>query len=223
MNSKLTESLEDYLEAIAELIAISGHAHAKEIAEKLNVTMPSVTGALRQLVQLDLIIYNAHHPVQLTAKGKTLAERIMRHHEVLKMFFSSILGLPRDKATETACRLEHIVDEDTIDRFVLFSEAIAHRSDAKALKTYLTEALALPCLDEQRQSCVLSELAHGEQAVVSRLGRNIQRPEKIPLSPGDCLTLDNISLDGMFFTVSCADNIHSIARSDAENIWLERR
>ncbi|MBP5586310.1 MAG: hypothetical protein J6Y92_08165, partial [Lentisphaeria bacterium] len=49
MIPQLTESLEDYLEAIAELIAVEGHAHAKEIAAKLNVKMPSVTGALRQL------------------------------------------------------------------------------------------------------------------------------------------------------------------------------
>ena len=46
-NLQLTESLEDYLEAIAELIEVEGHAHAKEIAAKLNVKMPSVTGALR--------------------------------------------------------------------------------------------------------------------------------------------------------------------------------
>ena len=44
-NLQLTESLEDYLEAIAELIEVEGHAHAKEIAAKLNVKMPSVTGA----------------------------------------------------------------------------------------------------------------------------------------------------------------------------------
>ena len=38
----LTASLEDYLEAIAELISCEGHAHTKEIAKKLNVKMPSV-------------------------------------------------------------------------------------------------------------------------------------------------------------------------------------
>ncbi|NLF94563.1 MAG: metal-dependent transcriptional regulator [Oligosphaeraceae bacterium] len=222
MTAKLTESLEDYLEAIAELIAIDGHAHSKAVAEKLNVTMPSVTGALRQLVQQDLIIYNTHHPVQLTAKGKAVAERIMRHHEVLKMFFSGILGLPLDKATETACRLEHIVDEDTIERFVLFSEAIAKRSDARALKTYLTEAMSSLCLDDRRRCCVLCELPQGEPAVVLRLGRNIPAPEKLPLSPGDSLTLQNVSLDGMFFTVCIGERTHTIPLAEAENIWLER-
>ena len=35
MSRQMTSSLEDYLEAIAELIAVNGHAHTKEIAEKL--------------------------------------------------------------------------------------------------------------------------------------------------------------------------------------------
>ena len=56
----LTESLEDYLEAIAELSAVDGHAHTKEIADKLKVKMPSVTGALRQLAEMKYIVYNTH-------------------------------------------------------------------------------------------------------------------------------------------------------------------
>ena len=48
-SSQLSESLEDYLEAIAELIVVEGHAHTKDIARKLDVKMPSVTGAIRQL------------------------------------------------------------------------------------------------------------------------------------------------------------------------------
>ncbi len=76
----LTESLEDYLEAIAELIAVEGHAHTKEIAEKLHVTMPSVTGALRQLEKLSLIVYNTHYPVQLTPEGEKIANEVLHRH-----------------------------------------------------------------------------------------------------------------------------------------------
>ena len=114
MNRKLSESLEDYLEAIAELIAVEGHAHTKEIAGKLNVKMPSVTGALRQLEQLGYITYNTHYPVSLTREGELVAGKIVRRHRALTRFFSSILGLPHDKASETACRLEHAVDEETV-------------------------------------------------------------------------------------------------------------
>ena len=53
MAKQLTESLEDYLETIAELIAEEGHAHTKKIAERLNVRMPSVTSILQQLEQMN--------------------------------------------------------------------------------------------------------------------------------------------------------------------------
>ena len=81
MPEQLTESLEDYLEAIAELIAVEGHAHAKEIAAKLNVKMPSVTGALRQLEKMGCIHYNTHYPVQLTEKGRLIAEDVIHHQD----------------------------------------------------------------------------------------------------------------------------------------------
>ena len=156
MTLRLSESLEDYLEAISELIAVEGHAHTKEIAEKLDVKMPSVTAALRQLDKMGCIVYNTHYPVQLTEKGREIAEDVIHHHSVLKKFFSEILGLPLEKASDTACRLEHLIDCDTISRFILFSEAIAKRTDARALQTYLTEAMSLPGL------AVLSDCKPGD-------------------------------------------------------------
>lgn len=214
---QLTESLEDYLEAIAELIAVEGHAHAKEIAAKLNVKMPSVSGALRQLEKMGCIVYNTHYPVQLTAKGRLIARDVIRRHGILKRFFSEILGLPQDKASETACRLEHIVDADTIRRFVLFSEAIGKRTDARALQVYLTEALARPELK------VLSECVPGEKAVAEKFGRNIGQNADIPLKSGDEMTVEGFSLDRSAVRVTVSGGTFDVPTSLAENIWVRSR
>lgn len=214
---QLTESLEDYLEAIAELIEVEGHAHAKEIAAKLNVKMPSVTGALRQLEKMGCIVYNTHYPVQLTAKGRLIAHDVIRRHGILKRFFSEILGLSQDKASETACRLEHIVDADTIRRFVLFSEAIGKRTDAHALQVYLTEALARPELK------VLSECAPGENAVAEKFGRNIVPDAQMPLNLGDEMTVEGFSLDRSTIRVTVSGGTFEVPTSLAENIWVRSR
>ena len=216
-NLQLTESLEDYLEAIAELIEVEGHAHAKEIAAKLNVKMPSVSGALRQLEKMGCIVYNTHYPVQLTAKGRLIARDVIRRHGILKRFFSEILGLPQDKASETACRLEHIVDADTIRRFVLFSEAIGKRTDARALQVYLTEALARPELK------VLSECVPGEKAVAEKFGRNIGQNAEIPLKSGDEMTVEGFSLDRSAVRVTVSGGTFDVPTSLAENIWVRSR
>ena len=218
--ARLTESMEDYLEAIAELIAVEGHAHTKEIAEKLNVKMPSVTGALRQLEQMGLIIYNTHYPVQLTQKGKEVADGIINRHLVLKTFFSSILGLPPETASETACRLEHAVDDDAISRFTLFSEAIELRQDARQIKTYLTEAMQFLGREDFKQICVLSQLEPGSSAIVELIGRNITGTECPP--PGTKLILKGISLDRTAFAVETEGKSYSISIQTAENLWVKK-
>ena len=56
---EISSSLEDYLEAIATIIETNGHAHAKDIAEMLDVTMPSVTNALQALSARGLVLYRS--------------------------------------------------------------------------------------------------------------------------------------------------------------------
>ncbi len=222
MNLQLTESLEDYLEAIAELIAVEGHAHTKEIAEKLNVKMPSVTGALRQLERMGCIVYNTHYPVQLTPQGKEIADRVVKRHRILKQFFSGILGLSMEKASETACRLEHAVDEETIERFILFSEAIENRYDARSLQTYLTEAMAYLGREKFRTVCVLSELRPGERAVVELFSRNLADNIPYGIAIGNPLVLDGVSLDKTLFQVTVSGQPREIPLHQAENIWVRR-
>lgn len=218
--ARLSESMEDYLEAIAELIAVDGHAHTKEIAQKLNVKMPSVTGALRQLEQLGYIIYNTHYPVQLTEEGKRVADGILKRHLVLKNFFSGILGLPAEKASETACRLEHAVDDETISRFTLFSEAIELRQDAKQLQTYLTEAMQFLQTNPEEEICVLSQLKPEESGIMILIGRNITSAD-VP-ETGKKIVLKNISLDKTVFTIEINGTTLNLPISTAENLWVKK-
>lgn len=84
----ISSSLEDYLEAIAEIIEQKGHAHTKDIADRLKVKMPSVTNALQALSARGLINYQSHTPVELTTVGAETAAVIRHRHKVLKLKFS---------------------------------------------------------------------------------------------------------------------------------------
>ena len=223
MTLRLSESLEDYLEAISELIAVNGHAHTKEIADKLNVKMPSVTAALRQLDKMGCIVYNTHYPVQLTAAGKEIADQVVRRHRILKKFFGEILGLDPEKASETACRLEHAVDEETIERFILFSEAIENRSDARSLQIYLTEAMSVLSGENFRQVCVLSELRPGECGIVEKFGRNLKEGDSLDLSAGDLLVLQGVSLDKTAYRITHKGKNREVPLPVAENLWVRRQ
>ena len=215
MTVKLSESLEDYLETIAHLIEIEGHAHTKKIAESLNVKMPSVTAALKQLASLGYIQYSTHFPVELTMEGKRIADEVIRRHEVLTRFFAGILGLNSQQASETACRMEHVVDDSTIERFVLFSDALTKRADAQELRVYLMDSLR----PENRDAQLLADMPMGCMVKVNCVGRNVK--DACPMAVGDTIKVGSLSLDASSITIEKDGEEISISRQMAENIWVK--
>lgn len=118
--NQITASLEDYLEAIRALIDGHGHAHTRDIAKRLGITMPSVSRALQILARQGHIQYRKNYPIVLTPSGERIADEVQRRHSFLEAFFRDQLGLDNQKASDTACRIEHIVDADTMARWESF-------------------------------------------------------------------------------------------------------
>ena len=141
MSQELTESLEDYLEAISHLQEEFKVARVKDISSRLNVKMPSVTCALRQLAVRGYLDYEPNMPVLLTPQGRCLAEKVLKKHRILHHFFQSILLLPPGAANRLACRVEHEMDERAIFAVQILIHAIESRSDCMELRCYLRERL----------------------------------------------------------------------------------
>ena len=120
----LSASLEDYLEAIFHIVAEKKVARAKEIAEALQVSRPSVTGALHALAERGLVNYAPYEIITLTDAGRTAAEDVIRRHETLYDFFVEVLAVDRAAAQEAACRMEHAVPAAVLERLVRFVEFV---------------------------------------------------------------------------------------------------
>jgi len=120
----LSESLEDYLETILELESDQKVARAKDIADRMGVQRGSVTGALKALVEKRLINYEPYSFITLTPTGKKIAREIKRRHGILEDFLVRVLGVDQIQAEETACRMEHAIDKESIDKLVQFIEFI---------------------------------------------------------------------------------------------------
>ncbi|MFI3290891.1 MAG: metal-dependent transcriptional regulator [Opitutales bacterium] len=118
-----SESIEDYLEVIYSLSPGEEHVHLVDIAKKLNVKKPSVTSALNILKEKDLIVYEKYKPVTLTEKGEALAIKIQEKHDLLKKFFTEILGVESSKANNIACKIEHLIDEGIASKLASFIKA----------------------------------------------------------------------------------------------------
>lgn len=124
VNKPLSASLEDYLEVIFHLVAHKRAARVRDISERLAVSNSSVTGALRALAQRKLVNYAPYELITLTARGKNVALDIIRRHEALRDFFTKILAVDRDIAEDGACRMEHTLPREVLDRLVHFVEFV---------------------------------------------------------------------------------------------------
>ena len=124
MSETLSASLEDYLEVIYSLVQKNSVARSRDNARQMEVTGASVTGALRTLAEKKLVNYAPYELVTLTEEGKRFAEKVVGRHRALKEFFSTVLGLSDKVAGENACRIEHAVSEDLMERLILFAEFI---------------------------------------------------------------------------------------------------
>jgi DtxR family Mn-dependent transcriptional regulator len=120
--SKLSSSLEDYLEAIYHTVEAKGAARAKDLVLRLGVQNSSVTQALRALSEKKLVNYAPYDVVTLTDSGERIALDVVKRHQTMSEFLNKVLGLPENEADEGACRMEHAISAPILDRLVKFVE-----------------------------------------------------------------------------------------------------
>jgi DtxR family Mn-dependent transcriptional regulator len=124
LTSKLSSQMEDYLETIYLLCQGDGVARVKTIAGRLGVTTPSVVGAIKNLKRRKLVRQELYGYVRLTEEGEKIAVIVIQRHEVLTQFFEEFLGLDSETASRDACRIEHAVSPETVQRLRSISEFV---------------------------------------------------------------------------------------------------
>ena len=119
MPGKTTESLEMYLENILVLQNTLGRVRSIDIAHKTGYSKPSVSRAVKLLGNDGCIDIDADGFITLTEKGRQIADDILDRHRIISAFFESI-GVDEETASEDACRIEHVVSNETIDAIKRF-------------------------------------------------------------------------------------------------------
>ena len=117
----MTQSLEDYLEAVYMLIAEERPAQVRDVARMLGVKMPSVVKAIHELKRLGLVTQKPYAAIELTAKGSRVAKLVLGRHTLIRDFLLK-LGVSRRNADKDACLMEHILSAETIDRIRTYTE-----------------------------------------------------------------------------------------------------
>jgi len=122
VKEKLSSSLEDYLEVIYNFIQDNQKVRAIDISRELNVSRASVSEALKKLADKTLINYSRYETLSLTEEGKNYALEVLGKHKSIQKFFEEILGAGHEESCENACRIEHVISKDIMDRLIAFTK-----------------------------------------------------------------------------------------------------
>ena len=109
---KIRESAEDYLETILILGNRLGSVRSIDIAAELGFSKPSVSIAMKNLRENGYISVDDKGYITLLEPGKLIAEKIYERHTFLSTWFME-LGVTPQIAVEDACRMEHVISDDT--------------------------------------------------------------------------------------------------------------
>lgn len=116
----VTHSAAHHLMAIDELVRRLGYARVSDVARQLNITRGSVSISLRPLKKAGLVAQDESRHLRLSARGQALVEAIRTKRHLMERLLAEVLGVGRPQAEIDACKLEHLVSNQTAQRLLSF-------------------------------------------------------------------------------------------------------
>lgn len=111
---KIKESAEDYLESILVLSEAREKVRSIDIVKHMNLSKPSVSVAMKKLRENGYINMDSEGYITLTDEGKKIADKIYERHVFISQWLEE-LGVSHDVALEDACRIEHVMSDETFN------------------------------------------------------------------------------------------------------------
>ncbi len=213
-----TQAVEDYLKAIYELQAESGKVSTTGLSEQLGVAPASVTGMVKKLATMKLVVHEPYQGVELTRAGEKIALEVIRHHRLVESYLAEALGVPWDKVHDEADRWEHVLSEEMED---IMDDKLGHPTTDPHGAPIPARDGTIPKSDLRR----LSELAAGEAAVIAEVSDHdaelLRYLGEMGLFPGaEVRVISSAPFEGPL-TIRINSDEHSLGREVAGHILVE--
>jgi DtxR family Mn-dependent transcriptional regulator len=217
-NSRITPSIEDYLKAIYTLQQQEGVVTTSLLGEQKGSKPGSVTGMIKKLAEMNLVVHTPYQGVQLTEAGERIALEVIRHHRLIELYLVEALGYTWDEVHEEAERLEHHISEK------LEARIAAHLGNPD----FDPHGDPIPSLAGELPSSGSISLAELPVGIVARIvrvrdqdGERLRYLADIGMVPGAAIqVVDRAPFEGPL-SVRIADTIRAIDRRMAQTIWVE--
>ncbi len=213
-----SEVVSHYLEAIYYMWSEGEPLRSARLADWLGVSRPTVTVAVRRMTGYGMVRMNRRKEIELTAKGRRMAESIVRRHRIMERWLTDGLGLDWVVADTEAARLEHAVS-DVVEKRLY---------EVLGRPTTCPHGNPIPGYSEAApREARLASLAAGARASVSRVSEVAEREaplllaylHKRDLTPGREITVIETDEVGKTMRVRVAKKEVTLSFETASKVW----
>ncbi len=216
---KTSVSREDYLKAIWEMVQEEHVPISARLAEELGVTPPAVTAALKRMTRDGYLRVARDGRIQLTAKGRGVAERLALRHQLAEKLLTEVIGLDWTRAHDEAERLEHSISPEV-------EALLLKRFGSNSSCPHGVPLLGgLAKLRRRRGAAQLSEMRAGESAeilcVYEKDPQFLKFLDARRLRPGARLKVRQREYDETMTLAVAGRSIH-LGKPATSRIWVRR-
>ncbi len=122
MGEIVSASLEDYLETFLSLEDEDKNIKMSDVALEIGVSKASVHKAIQILKERGLVEQEKYKQLALTVEGRNIALNVRKRHNIIRRFLSDVLKVEKSVADEDACKMEHSISQETLDKLEQFLE-----------------------------------------------------------------------------------------------------
>ncbi len=220
---ELTQSLEDYLEAIWVIGLDSKIVRVKDLMKYFNYKVSSVNQALKTLVKKGLINHEKYGYIELTEKGLTLAQEVYEKHKTLSNFFARFLGVSEDIAAKDACNIEHYISNETYLSLISFISYL-QKSDF-SIDDFKKFKKSKHISKKIEGVYLLNELKNGETGIIKKIDAPISIKQKLlsmGLSTNEKFSVEKIAPFGGPIDIKIKDYHLSLRQDEAKTVIVEK-
>ncbi len=214
-----TATIEEYLEAILNMMSERETILAARLAERLHVSPPTVTATLQRMRRDGLITTNKRKEITLSGKGMKMAISIVRRHRLAERLLTDVLKIPWHEAHQEACLLEHGISEKVMQSLyhTLGKPATCPHGNPIPVDDILPPLRGVP----------LDTVAAGETVVVERISEEATRLEEFMkyfeqagIKPGTKMTVKEVADYAGTITVLVENSPFSLGTKAAALVWV---
>ena len=232
----ISPSLEDYLESIFVIKQKKQIVRVKDLAKHLKVKAPSVIEVLKRLEEKNLIVHEYYGYIELTQEGINKAKVLYERHIMLKKFLHQVLGIDEEIAETDACKIEHYLSKETLERIIKFINFIEtcpqgvpewlnnfyyfvkHKKRPPECKAkFLAQ-------NSQNKTVKLSELKVGTKAKILKItDTGVLKSKLLGLGfvKGEIVKIEKVAPLGSPFDVLIKNTHISLRKEEAEKVIVE--